>query len=75
MTDLDQQLEQLEALAMRHYPDDIPGRSAFMVRVLTERLRAFHTIHADAAKRHSELRRAGFTLAEIALGSQEVVRT
>jgi hypothetical protein len=44
MTSLDQQLEQMEALASRHYPDDEAERNACLVRLLKERLRTYHTM-------------------------------
>lgn len=44
MTSIDQQLEQLEALAARHYPEDAEQRNACLVRLLKERLRTYHTL-------------------------------
>jgi hypothetical protein len=44
MTSLDQQLEQMEALASRHYPDDEGERNACLVRLLKERLRTYYTM-------------------------------
>lgn len=44
MTSLDQQLEQMESLARRHYPDDEAERNACLVRLLKERLRTYHTM-------------------------------
>lgn len=44
MTSLDQQLEQMEAIASRHYPDDEAERNACLVRLLKERLRTYHTM-------------------------------
>lgn len=45
MTPIDQQIEQIEALALRHYPDDELLRSVCLVRLLTERLRTFAVIY------------------------------
>jgi hypothetical protein len=44
MTPIDQQLEQMQALATRHYPDCEGERNACLVRLLTERLRTYHTM-------------------------------
>jgi hypothetical protein len=41
MTSIDQQLEMLQALASRHYPDSEAERNACLVRLLTERLRQY----------------------------------
>jgi hypothetical protein len=44
MTPIDQQIEQLEELATRHYPEDASQRNSCLVRLLTERLRTYHTM-------------------------------
>lgn len=44
MTPIHQQIEQMEALAFRHYPEDEAARNACLVRLLTERLRTFAVI-------------------------------
>lgn len=41
MTPINQQIEQIEALALRHYPDNENQRNACLVRLLTERLRTY----------------------------------
>jgi hypothetical protein len=41
MTPINTQIEQMEALALRHYPEDEGQRNACLVRLLTERLRTF----------------------------------
>lgn len=77
MTPIDQQLQSLEADANRHYPDDPTQRSACLVRLLTERLRTYHTLYVDnpPPMGFDDLRRAGFSTQEIALGSQDPVRS
>lgn len=42
MTPLDQQLQQMEAMARQHFPDDAERRNAYYVEKLIERLREFH---------------------------------
>lgn len=78
MTPIDQQIEQMEDLASRHYPDDDGARNACLVRLLTERLRTFHAMYESAKKlpvlTYDDLRRAGFTPGEISLGLQDIVR-
>lgn len=44
VTSLDQQLQQMHDLAARHYPDNEGERNACLVRLLTERLRTYHTM-------------------------------
>ena len=73
MTPVDQQIQTMEALALRHFPDDAEQRNACLVRLLTEPLRSLAWMYAENS--YSELRRAGFTPEEIALGSTDVVRT
>jgi hypothetical protein len=41
VTSIDQQLEMLNSLASRHYPDNEAERNACLVRLLTERLRQY----------------------------------
>lgn len=41
MQTLDQQLEQIEAMSLQHYPNEEAARKDFIIRMLTERLRAF----------------------------------
>lgn len=41
MTPIAQQIEQMEALALRHYPDDKAARNECLVRLLNERLRMY----------------------------------
>lgn len=45
MTSIDQQIEQMEALALRHYPEDEGQRNACLVRLLTERLRTYAAMY------------------------------
>jgi hypothetical protein len=42
VTSLDQQIEQMEAMARQHYPNSDAERMAYMNRLLTERLREYH---------------------------------
>lgn len=51
MTGLEQQLEQLKALAKRHYPDDPEQENACLVRLLTERLRTYHAMLEQAERK------------------------
>jgi hypothetical protein len=73
MTPIHQQIEAMHSIANRHYPDDAAQRNEFLVRVLTERLQSLAWMQNEGG--WAELRRAGFSPEEIALGSQEVVRT
>lgn len=41
MTPIDQQIEQIEALAARHFPDSESERNACLVQLLTTRLRQY----------------------------------
>lgn len=77
MTPIDQQLQAIEDAATRHYPDDATQRSECLVRLLTERLRTYHTLYVDNPKPmgFDDLRRAGFSASEISLGSQDPVRS
>lgn len=84
MTPIDQQIQTMEDLAARHYPDDELQRTACLVRLLTERLRTFHTMYENANRQENlaklrvmdfdDLRKAGFTPGEISLGLQDIVR-
>lgn len=75
MTPIDQQIEQIEALALRHYPEDELLRATYLARLLTERLRAFHVNTTKVrVLDFDDLRRAGFTPGEISLGLQDIVR-
>lgn len=40
---LDQQLKTIEALAVRHYPDDRLGQMTFKLEMLTQRLREYES--------------------------------
>lgn len=40
MTQIDQQIQQMKAMAMQHYPDDEVARNAYLVVLLEERVRA-----------------------------------
>ena len=78
MTNIEHQIQAMESLADRHYPDDQAQRNECLVRLLTERLRSFHELYVkqNRAKpmNFDELRRSGFSAEEIALGMQDVVR-
>jgi hypothetical protein len=39
MTGIETQIEEMETLAARHFPDDETGRNACLARLLKERLR------------------------------------
>ncbi len=41
MTPIAQQLDQMHALAMQHYPDDEAARNSYLVRLLETRLMEF----------------------------------
>jgi hypothetical protein len=41
MTPINQQIETMRALALRHYPEDEAARNAWLVSKLEERLREF----------------------------------
>jgi len=42
MTNLEQQIEQMEAMSFQHYPNDESARQAYLVTLLLERLRTYH---------------------------------
>jgi hypothetical protein len=46
VTPIESQIEQMESLATRHYPEDAAERNACLVRLLTERLRMYHAMYA-----------------------------
>lgn len=75
MTPIEQQIQTMEDLAARHYPEDELLRTVYLSRLLAERLRAFH---ANTTKlrvmEYDDLRQAGFTPGEISLGLQDIVR-
>lgn len=75
MTSIEQQIEQMESMARRHYPDDELQRATYLARLLTERLRTFHVnTQKLRVMDFDDLRRAGFTPGEISLGLQDIVR-
>lgn len=41
MTSIEQQIQAMEELAARHFPDDLAGRNECLARLLKERLRAY----------------------------------
>jgi hypothetical protein len=45
VTPINTQIEQMEELALRHYPEDEALRSQCLVRLLTERLRTFAAMY------------------------------
>lgn len=45
MTPINTQIEQMEDLAQRHYPEDEALRNQCLVRLLTERLRTFAAMY------------------------------
>jgi hypothetical protein len=42
MTTLEEQIQQMRALAERHYPDDSAARNEYLVGLLLSRLREYH---------------------------------
>lgn len=45
MTPIQQQIEQMEAVAERHYPDDQAAQNAYLVGLLKSRLREFAALY------------------------------
>lgn len=75
MTPINQQIQTMEDLAARHYPDDELQRATYLARLLTERLRTFAANMTPLrVMEYEDLRRAGFTPGEISLGMQDIVR-
>jgi hypothetical protein len=42
ITNLDQQIEQIQAMALRHYPESTELRQEFVIAQLLQRLREYH---------------------------------
>lgn len=43
MTDLDKQIEQMQAMAQQHYPEDAEKRLEYLNGLLLQRLREYHS--------------------------------